>query len=151
MDCLDPSPTVETLYSRDTSIQGTQKSVQEKCSHNLCICYLLWRNISIQGKRTHFMGPETQVKPPSRAHLSIQKWLGAWNKLQQIPRQNGRKKYFICWLIIKKPQANPHGGDMWFSPEGVPWCIPIMTCFKSTSVRYPNSWFSYHLHNSQCV
>ena len=27
------------LYSRDTSIQGAQNLVPEKCSDNLCICY----------------------------------------------------------------------------------------------------------------
>ena len=27
----------------------------------------------------------------------------------------------FCWLIINKPQANPHWGDMWLGPEGVPW------------------------------
>ena len=113
------------------------------------ICYLYWRNTSTQGKGTLFMGPKTQVKPPSRGHPSTQKvtnhkkykfkcplvtmrqlskhelshlnrctalvgskhrilqryvnhdffvhWLGAWNKLQEIPRQNKRKIYFVCW------------------------------------------------------
>ena len=30
------------IYSRDTSIQGTQNLVPVKCSHNLCICYLFY-------------------------------------------------------------------------------------------------------------
>ena len=28
------------LYPRDTSIQGSRNLVSEKCSQNLCICYL---------------------------------------------------------------------------------------------------------------
>ena len=37
-----------------TSIQGTQNLVTEKCSHNVCICYLYWRETSIQGNWTLF-------------------------------------------------------------------------------------------------
>ena len=37
-----------------------------------------------------------------------------------------RETYFICWLIINKPQPNLHSGDTFFrdaypGPEGVPW------------------------------
>ena len=50
------------LYSRDTSIQGTQNLVSEKCSHNLCICYVYWRDTtSFQGKGTLFLGLETWI------------------------------------------------------------------------------------------
>ena len=38
------------LYSSNTSIRGTKNLVPEKCSHNLCICYLYWRETSIQGE-----------------------------------------------------------------------------------------------------
>ena len=31
--------------------------------------------------------------------------------LQQTPRQNEKKKYFICRLIINKPQSNLLSGD----------------------------------------
>ena len=44
-------------YWRDTSIQGTQNMVPEKCSRNLCICDLYWRDASIQGKGTTLLGP----------------------------------------------------------------------------------------------
>ena len=42
------------LYSSNTSIQETQNMVPEKCSHNLCICYLYYGSrklgfTSIQG------------------------------------------------------------------------------------------------------
>ena len=47
------------LYSRDTTIQGTQDFVPEKSSYNLPICYLFWMDTSIQGKGTFFLGPET--------------------------------------------------------------------------------------------
>jgi len=29
--------------------------------------------------------------------------------------------YFICWLIINKPQSNLHSGDAYPGPKGVPW------------------------------
>ena len=45
----------------DTFIQGTQNLLPEKCSHNLCICYLYWRDTSIQGKGSQ-----------KRGHLSSQ-------------------------------------------------------------------------------
>ena len=60
------------LYSSDTSIQGTQDLVPEKCSHNLCICYIYWS--SIQTKGTLFLGPETLVNL-IQGHLAIKKWL----------------------------------------------------------------------------
>ena len=55
--CPDYSGTspLEHLYSRDTSIQGTQKLVPKKCPHNLCICYLYL------GERDTFVGPKAQV------------------------------------------------------------------------------------------
>ena len=31
----------------------------EKCSRNLCICYLCWSDTSVQGKETLFLGPKT--------------------------------------------------------------------------------------------
>ena len=46
--------TVEPL-GWDSSNQGTQNLIPEKCSHNLCICYLCWRDTSIQGKETLFL------------------------------------------------------------------------------------------------
>ena len=32
-----------------------------KCSHNLCICCLYWRDTSIQGKGTLILGPKTWI------------------------------------------------------------------------------------------
>ena len=49
------------LFLWDTSIKGTQNFVPEKCSHNLCFCYLCWRNTSIPGKGTLFLGSEALV------------------------------------------------------------------------------------------
>ena len=46
-----PESTVKP-FLWDTFIQGTKSLVPEKCSHNLCICYLYWGDTSIQGKRT---------------------------------------------------------------------------------------------------
>ena len=42
-------------------IQGTQNLAEDRYSHNLFIYYLCWRNTSIQGKGTLFLGPESQV------------------------------------------------------------------------------------------
>ena len=39
------------------TIQGTQNLVTEKCSHNLCICYLYSVDTSIQGKGHFFWVP----------------------------------------------------------------------------------------------
>ena len=40
-----------------------------KCSHNLCICYLYWRDISIQGKGAISLSPE-------HGHLiALKRWL----------------------------------------------------------------------------
>ena len=39
------------------TIQGTQNLVTEKCSHNLCICYLYSMDTSIQGKGHFFWVP----------------------------------------------------------------------------------------------
>ena len=39
------------------TIQGTQNLVTEKCSHNLCICYLYSMDTSIQGKGHFFLVP----------------------------------------------------------------------------------------------
>ena len=47
------------LYSKDNSIQRTQNSIPENCSHYLCICYLYWRDTSFQGKGTLLLGPKT--------------------------------------------------------------------------------------------
>lgn len=59
------------LYSRDTSIQGSQKLVPEKLPHNLCVCYLYWSVTSVHlGKGTRFLGPETRVWPLLRRHLN---------------------------------------------------------------------------------
>ena len=51
------------VYSGDT------KFGPEKSSHNLCICYLYWRDISFQGKGNSFSGSWS----PFRRHLSHQK------------------------------------------------------------------------------
>ena len=48
----------------DTFIQLIQNSIPEKFSHNLCICYLCWRDTSIQGKGSQ-----------NRGHRSSQTWL----------------------------------------------------------------------------
>ena len=57
----------------DTSIQGTLNLVPEKSSHNLCICYLCWRDTSFRGKGTIFQGPEAH----SGYALALKKWLTA--------------------------------------------------------------------------
>ena len=49
------------LYSKDNSIQRTQNSIPENCSHFLYICYLYWRDTSFQGKGTLLPGPKNQV------------------------------------------------------------------------------------------
>ena len=67
--------TVEPLHW-DTSIQGTppfkghKNLVPEKCSHNLCICYLYL------GERDTFVGPKAQVllpfsRVPINAHVCV--------------------------------------------------------------------------------
>ena len=42
--------------SRGTSIQGTLNLISEKSSHNICSCYLYWRDNSFQRKRALFLG-----------------------------------------------------------------------------------------------
>lgn len=44
------------LCSRGTSIQGTLNLISEKNSHNICSCYLNWRDNSFQRKRAFFLG-----------------------------------------------------------------------------------------------
>ena len=41
-----------------TPLKQIKNLVSEKRSHNLCICYLCWRDISIQGKWTVFPVPK---------------------------------------------------------------------------------------------
>ena len=48
--CYHGISPLEHLYWKDTSIHGTQSVVWEKCSHNLCICYLYWSDT--QGSHT---------------------------------------------------------------------------------------------------
>ena len=63
------------LYSKDTSIQGTRDLVPKKRPHNLWICYLYWRDTSIQGKGARFLGPETRVWFQSKDTLALKTWL----------------------------------------------------------------------------
>ena len=59
--CIETSP-LGSLYSWNTSIQGTQNLVPEKkLPHNLWMCYRYWRDTSFQGRGTHFLGPKTWV------------------------------------------------------------------------------------------
>ena len=52
---------LEHLYSRDNSIQGIENFVPEKCSDNLCTCYL-------RLKGHFFLGPKTGFNLPSGGH-----------------------------------------------------------------------------------
>ena len=64
------------LYSRDTSIQGTQGLVLEKHPYYNCfICYLYWEDTSIQGKRDTFWAPKPGFKVHSGDTLALKKWL----------------------------------------------------------------------------
>ena len=57
------------------TIQGTQNLVRERRPHNLSICYLYWRDTSISGKETGFLG----LKPGFNLHsgdiLALKTWL----------------------------------------------------------------------------
>ena len=66
--------TVEPLVW-DSSNQGTQNLIPEKCSHNLCICYLCWRDTSIQGKETLFLVRKPGFKLHSGDTLALKTWL----------------------------------------------------------------------------
>ena len=55
-----------------SSLRVANFGVPEKWSGTLCICFLCWRNISIQGKGTLFRGRETQFWPPFRGHPGTQ-------------------------------------------------------------------------------
>ena len=58
------------------SFRGHKIFVPDKCSHNLCICYLLyWRDTSLQRKGRLFVGPEIQVYPHSGDILALKIWL----------------------------------------------------------------------------
>ena len=70
---------LEHLYSKDTSIQGTQNWVPKKCSHNLCILYLYCSDTSIQGKGTLFLGHKSWLYLPFRGHLRNQSVTGHKN------------------------------------------------------------------------
>ena len=64
------------LYSRDTSIQGTQGLVLEKHPYYNCfIYYLYWEDTSIQGKRDTFWAPKPGFNLHSGDTLALKKWL----------------------------------------------------------------------------
>ena len=66
---------LEHLYSKDTSIQGTQNWVPKKCSHNLCILYLYCSDTSIQGKGHFFWITKPGFTFHSGDTLEINEWL----------------------------------------------------------------------------
>ena len=64
------------VYSRDTSIHGTPNSVQEKCSHNLCIYYpSIERTPLFRGKGQFFWARKPGFNLHSRDTLALKKWL----------------------------------------------------------------------------
>ena len=74
-----PSCIQETPFN-----QVTQNFVPEKRPHNLCNCYLYWRDISIQGKGSLFLGP-FQGTPrfskrdgPQRAQVTMMTAFTTW-------------------------------------------------------------------------
>ena len=48
---------LEHLYSRDNSIQGIENFVPEKCSDNLCTCYLRLKGHFFLGRKAGFNLP----------------------------------------------------------------------------------------------
>ena len=86
----------------DISIQGTRPFMGYKIWSQknvymifVFVTYLCWRDTSIQGKRTLFLGPETRVYPPFREHFSTQKVIDHKNlrPLSRIP-------FFPCPLFF---------------------------------------------------
>ena len=61
------------LVSRDTSVQGRQNVVPEKCSHNLRILLPLLKDSSIQAKGTLFWNPKPRFNLHSGDTLAIKK------------------------------------------------------------------------------
>ena len=59
----------------DTSIQRTQHLLREKCSDNLCTCYLYWRDTSFWGKGHFFWVSKPGFKLPSGNTLGLKKRL----------------------------------------------------------------------------
>ena len=59
----------------DTSIQRTKHLFREQCSHNLCTCYLHWRDTSFWGKSHHFWVSKPGFNLPSRNTLVLKKRL----------------------------------------------------------------------------
>ena len=71
------------------TIQGTQNLVTEKCSHNLCICYLYSMDTSIQGKGHFFWVP--------LLYLTSIHWSPYSN--QKVTHHRNRHKY-KCSLVM---------------------------------------------------
>ena len=112
----------QRAYSKDTSIpEGDTKFGPGKSSHNFCICYLYWRDPSIQGTVAKYSkSPWRQLSQHELSHLHFRKsiyvlhlwefytqyrrffihYLAAWNN--DCSRFPGRIKEKKNRLIINK-------------------------------------------------
>ena len=79
--CYNGTSSLGHLYSwADTSIQGTQNLVQEKCLDNLCICNLYWRTPVVMEKRHFFCVPKPRFNLHSTDTLALKKCLSLSGK-----------------------------------------------------------------------
>ena len=62
---VEPPPFIWNTFIWGTAPFRGQNLIPEKCSHNLCTCYLYSRDNSVQGKETLFLSPKTGFNLPS--------------------------------------------------------------------------------------
>ena len=55
------SITMDPLGTRPNWRENSGESQENVHEHNLFICYLYWRDVSIKGKEHFFVGPETRL------------------------------------------------------------------------------------------
>ena len=100
-------------FQWDTFIQTTQNFVPEKCSFNLCICYLYWRDISIQRKGAIFLGPELGHLTAFRRWLGtkiVEKFKSSPDTMQHCFRQQNTNCLTYCTCGNSRTQH--HGGKL---------------------------------------
>ena len=100
------------LYSRDTwwtpPFQGTQNLVPEKCSHNLCICYLYWRDCTpLFRGMGHFFGSRNlgltsiqRTPQQSKMAIAFKTWINSLKSMYCTCGSQIRRNMLIQELLI---------------------------------------------------
>ena len=92
----------------DTSIQRTQHLFRKKCSHNLCTCYLYWRDTSFGGKGHFFWVSKAGFNLPSGNTLVLKKRLTTKRFDKSHFSLFKMASDFIEWAISLKSQHHRH-------------------------------------------